>query len=269
MTKNIQFEAVPATSSGLEEGENGLPVAESVQFAEEDETATFGRTTACVPEMVEILAPANLHEGYKFDANHNGVPFSVIVPAGGCIEGQVLVVPFDPNANRNTVGVWKDNLFACTRYGLTHPSFLLACFCPLLLLGQIMTRLQMDWMGDETSTIEWKKTFRTTFLISIFYKIMLINFVEGALYTPVVCSYVIYRCYLLIKVRRYTRERDRIPVDHAIYGDVIKSIFCHCCIVSQLARQTANYEIENARYFTEDGLAPKLAHAIDSNVEIV
>jgi len=29
--------------------------------------------------MVEITAPANLHEGYKFDAFFNGVSFPVIV----------------------------------------------------------------------------------------------------------------------------------------------------------------------------------------------
>jgi|AntRauTorckE5430_2_1112549.scaffolds.fasta_scaffold126967_2 hypothetical protein len=29
--------------------------------------------------MVQILAPANLYEGYKFDATYNGVSFPVIV----------------------------------------------------------------------------------------------------------------------------------------------------------------------------------------------
>jgi hypothetical protein len=42
--------------------------------------------------MVEITAPANLHEGYKFDAFFNGVSFPVIVVSGALDDGTFLVV---------------------------------------------------------------------------------------------------------------------------------------------------------------------------------
>jgi Cys-rich protein (TIGR01571 family) len=182
----------------------------------------------------------------------------------------MLVVPFNPNANTDSVGLWKDNLFACTRYGLAHPSFLSAYFCPLILLGQIMTRLKMDWRGNETSTVEWNKTFRTMLLIAIFCKIIIIIDISGSdLASAVIFCYVIYVWYLLVKVRKHIRDRDRIPADHGVFGDACKSYFCTCCSVSQLARQTANYDVANASFFTQDGLVLNHAHTIDGDVEIV
>jgi Cys-rich protein (TIGR01571 family) len=183
----------------------------------------------------------------------------------------MLVVPFNPNANTDSVGLWKDNLFACTRYGLAHPSFLSAYFCPLILLGQIMTRLKMDWRGNETSTVEWNKTFRTMLLIAIFCKIIIIiDYISvSVLASAVVCFYWIYLWYLLLEVRKHIRDRDRIPADHGLIGDAIKSFFCTCCTISQLARQTANYDVANASFCTQDGVVLNQAHTIDGDVEIV
>lgn len=70
------------------------------------------------------------------------------------MKGQRLIVPFNLEAS-NSVGMRKDDLFACTRYGLCHPSLICACFCPFILLGQIMTRLKLDWKGNRVERDEY------------------------------------------------------------------------------------------------------------------
>jgi len=220
--------------------------------------------------MVEIIAPANLHEGYKFDAVCNGISFPVIVPAGGCMKGQVLVVPFNLEAKKSTGRAWKDSLFACTRYGLIHPSLVCACCCPLILLGQIMTRLKMDWRGNETSPVEWNKTFRTMLLVGLFSKIMIWASKGSILYAVLEWSYVSYLVFLLVKVRKYVRDRDQIPSEgYSALEDIGVSNCCIPCATSQLARQTANYDQEIAYFLTQDGLSPNRAYAVTTDNEDV
>jgi len=284
---NNYFNAIP-TSDTLDSNSD-IPIAETVNAhvastndssplsgsgGNDDAVPTTSSTNDTI--MVEITAPANLHEGYKFDAFFNGVSFPVIVPAGGCRKGQILIVPFNPEASNGTPNAWKDGILACTRYGLCHPSFLCAWCFPLILLGQVMTRLKMDWAGHVSrSPDEWKKTFRTLMLIGIFkflvfddQFLLFDNRHEyygdhphefHPLHAALLILYVLYLIYLLTRVRKYIRDRDGIPNDHHFcgkYEDCCMAYFLPCCTVSQLARQTANYDIEIGHFMTQDGLAP-------------
>lgn len=49
---------------------------------------------------------------------------------------------------RIPVGGWKDSLFDFCRYGPAHPSLVCAVFCPLVSLGQVYTRLGLNWHGQ-------------------------------------------------------------------------------------------------------------------------
>merc|ERR1719330_2065941 len=104
--------------------------------------------------MVQVVAPADLPEGYKFNAMYEEQIFPVEVPSGGLTKGEKLVVPFDPSlvVDGGVTGRWKDDLFDCFKYGPCHASVLNACCFPLILLGQIMTRLKLDWLGDPAPT---------------------------------------------------------------------------------------------------------------------
>jgi Cys-rich protein (TIGR01571 family) len=169
-----------------------------------------------------------------------------------------LIVPFNPNASNGTPNAWKDGLLACTRYGIFHPSFLCAWCCPLILLGQVMTRLKMDWSGHVSrKPDEWKKTFRTLLLIGIF-KYLIFEDPDHPLHAAFMILYMLYLTFLLIRVRKYIRNRDGISEDYGCgkYEDCCIAYFLPCCTVSQLARQTANYDIEIGYYMTQDGLAP-------------
>jgi Cys-rich protein (TIGR01571 family) len=183
------------------------------------------------------------------------------------MKGQVLIVPFNLEAKMSTDRAWKDSLFACTRYGLIHPSLLCACCCPLILLGQIMTRLKMDWKGNEASPVEWNKTFRTMLLVGLFCKFFLVS-MSDILDAILEWSYFFYLVYLLIKVRKYVRDRDQIPSEgYTTWEDIGVSIWCIPCAASQLARQTANYDQEIAYFLTQDGLSPNRARAVTTDNE--
>jgi len=91
---------------------------------------------------------------------------------------------------------------------------------------------------------------------------------SNILYAILEWSYLFYLTYLLIKVRKYVRDRDQIPSEGCTtWEDINVSICCIPCATSQLARQTANYDQEIAYYLTQDGLSPNRAHAITTDNE--
>jgi len=233
-----------------------------------NEVTSYGAVLTAEPieamsmPMVEVTAPANMQEGSKFLAVYEGLQFPVIVPAGGCTVNQVLTVPFNPKANELPTRAWKDDIFDCTKFGVIHPSFIIACCCPLILMGQVMTRLKMDWLAEEVPDGTWKETFRTMLYITIGYFILNLllspadpDYPRSLLYNIVMLVFTIYMVYIVAVVRQKIRERDHIPEEICIgCEDVVCAFYCSCCTVSQLARQTADYELEDAQFLTPDGL---------------
>merc|ERR1719203_521753 len=128
---------------------------------------------------LEVVAPATLPEGYEFEAETNGHIFTVRVPVGGVEEGQKFSVPFPAGANGYSgsaiprasvpVGAWKDGLCACFRHGLIHPVLWNAWCCKLILLGQVMHRLGLTWLGDEGTLAQTKATFRICLSITLVF----------------------------------------------------------------------------------------------------
>jgi Cys-rich protein (TIGR01571 family) len=183
-------------------------------------------------------------------------------PAGGCIIGQIITVPFNPRANESPTLGWKDDIFDCTKFGFIHPSFLTACCCPLILMGQIMTRLKLDWLAKEAPDGTWKDTFRRMIYITIGYFILHMvlaptdpSIPSSLLYNFVMLVYTVYLVYLVAMVRKKVRERDQIAEETCIgCEDVVCAFWCGCCTISQLARQTADYELDNAQFLAPDGL---------------
>jgi hypothetical protein len=137
------------------------------------------------PTNVQVIAPATLSGGYAFDATYDGITFKVVVPEGGVTRGQRFIVPFVPSApayssddgyeyddedGRRRIrrgrrrrsrggtgrddgqeaiprGIWRDGLCDCFRHGPFHPHFILSLFFRPLLLGQLLTRMRMTYVG--------------------------------------------------------------------------------------------------------------------------
>lgn len=217
--------------------------------------------------MVDIMAPESMPEGYKFSASYDGIVFHAIVPAGGVKKGQVFKVPFNAEVPL-TIGRWKDDLFACTRFGIFHPSFVYAWCCPLMLLGQVMTRLKLNWLGDEALVDEWKSTFKNMTYATIAFAVLSTVFTPASpcedTNIPGSIVNMIYSVYLIItmtKVRKIVRQRNNIQ-EEIKYEDCLASTFCGCCTVSQIARQTANYDCVEASFISPDGLYPPVASPV-------
>lgn len=90
--------------------------------------------------MIEVVAPATLSEGYKFDAQLGDNTFQVTVPPGGVEAGQKFMVPMPSSSLTETmmipkvkvpVGQWRDGIFSCFNYGPFHNHCLMAAFFPM------------------------------------------------------------------------------------------------------------------------------------------
>jgi Cys-rich protein (TIGR01571 family) len=237
-----------------------------MKTAQPSYSAIVAETVTDAPIMVEVTAPANLKAGFTFDAVYEGETFVVTVPTGGVTAGQKLQVPFVPGSVPETAtGAWKDDLCACDRYGICSPSFINAACCPLILVGQVMTRLKLDWFANPAPLGEWSKSFMIMAYLTIGYAIFSVLFSPTSpdeeaspFYSLISFSYGVLGLILITKVRKAVREKYSIPEENCIgCEDFCCAFWCGCCTVSQLARQTADYDFEEQRFFTKDGIAPK------------
>jgi len=246
--------------------------------------------------MIEVVAPSTLPEGYKFDAqvdNNNTV--SIEVPKGGVEEGQRFMVPVPGTGQAaNTqprssipVGEWKDGCCDCFVHGICHPQICLTIWCPLFALGQVMTRMSLNWYGMPATVAEASSTFKKvvfvvigrTFLYMIiemfafislklyedyeYYEyghyamggvqltIAFIRFFDWAVWV----AFVMYAVAAVMNTRRFIRQKYAIPEkDCKGCEDCCCSFWCFGCAISQMARHTADYDTYAAACCTDNGL---------------
>lgn len=142
--------------------------------------------------MVEIVAPATLMGGYELGVEIGGRQMTVIVPPGGVAKGQKFNVPMPAASDKSEVtekgsvpvGAWRDGLCDCCHYGLFHSSLWLSFCFPLCAIGQVITRLQLDWLGLPTENRSSRATaFTTLFTLAAIYFIVefTLGFVIGGI----------------------------------------------------------------------------------------
>lgn len=85
--------------------------------------------------MIDVVAPANLPEGYTFEAEIDECRFIATVPSGGVRKGETFSCYMRDMERAGESDIptrkWRDTLFHCLKHGPTHPMLLNACFCPL------------------------------------------------------------------------------------------------------------------------------------------
>ena len=133
--------------------------------------------------MIEVVAPATLREGYQLDADVGGRLLRVTIPLGGVERGQKFWVPLSPQDSAVSsgtapavqkmnvpVGGWKDGLCSCCRHGPCHAHLCTSLWCHALAAGQVISRLQLNWLGKTTNSQAQKASaFTTLFTISMIY----------------------------------------------------------------------------------------------------
>ena len=124
---------------------------------------------------------------------HPGPTFLFLIclqPDGGVKEGQTFTVPvvmpsaplgeatplMAKNGSNNyydtTVprGQWKDGLCDVCIVGPCHPALWNALCCPQILMAQVLTRMNLSWLGDTTPNAS--QTFRNVILVLLCYWIL-------------------------------------------------------------------------------------------------
>uniref|UniRef100_A0A7S2GUZ6 PLAC8 family protein n=1 Tax=Helicotheca tamesis TaxID=374047 RepID=A0A7S2GUZ6_9STRA len=157
--------------------------------------------------MMEVVAPANLPEGYTFpveigdaEKGATSTTFTVTVPIGGIEEGQTFSVPLPGNSSTTTpgtdgvsrvsipVGHWKDGLCNCCAYGCFHPLLWNSFFCIPIATAQVASRLNLNWYGRPGHVTETTGTFQKILFMVISYWILdriLILIMVGSIFADI------------------------------------------------------------------------------------
>lgn len=212
----------------------------------------------------------------------------VIMPSAPTLAAAGEATPFFKASNTDYStsprGYWKDGLWDCFTFGPCHPSLWNAVCCPQLLMAQVLTRMNMTWLGEPTSNSS--KTFRRVLYFMITYWVVgsllapplpdvefegddmnpeiithlaQVPALQNMLYHLVNMAFGLYSLIVMVKLRRAVRERYSIPTQTCcddVLEDCCCFIFCGCCTVAQLARHTADYQERRALYCSSTGLPP-------------
>jgi len=235
-------------------------------------------------KLVQVVAPLSLAEGYAFEVQSKDKVFIVEVPEGGVDEGDSFYVPL-PDASYGQrlpsgapIGEWKDGLFDFCRLGWVHPVVISSICCTQILMAQVMTRMQLNWLGIKTSIHETGNTFRTVLIVIGSYYILYFTYAimfpgwdyydentgenyhvenaAGRLVRSIIkILFAAWSVYALGNVRFAMKEKYNIPTKHfGRWEDYIYACFCSCCITSQMARHSADYEQYDPVCCSGDGL---------------
>jgi Cys-rich protein (TIGR01571 family) len=196
--------------------------------------------------------------------------------------------------NRRTATTWKDGLCSCCKFGPCHPSFLNACCCPQILMAQVLTRMRLSMLGNPAPEHVYKSTFKNVVILVIAYYSFRFMFGcpsaqvldsgdhDGRHHNDVDCptwqrslgslvstAFGLYTLIVMIKLRAAVRDRFGITTTQTYcpnesMEDCCCVFWCGCCTVSQLARQTADYDVYLGVCCSPTGLPMSAAAAANS-----
>jgi hypothetical protein len=137
-------------------------------------------------------------------------------------------------------------------------------------MGQILQRLRFNWLGEPASDAATKSTFKVVLTLVLCYAFFttFLEIAEGSadyqdipFWIPTLrfigaVLFTIYSIYSLMKLRESVRAKYSIPTEKCgACEDVCCSVWCSCCIVSQIARHTGEYETYKGSLCSETGMA--------------
>ena len=183
---------------------------------------------------------------------------------------------------RIPVGGWKDGIMNFCAFGPFHSSLCLSLCCPLISLGQIFTRLGLNWNVQPSDNPRSHLAFKVMVSISVFYFTVL-NLLSDPFNGSQIASHNIYLLHLFFvailagKTRAYIRNAYDIPatvsksaadicsIDESTIPPVVdcmEDYVCSCvcapCVISQMNRHTAMYDTYDSSYCSSNGM-PKYA----------
>ena len=164
-------------------------------------------------------------------------------------------------------------VYVCLFLFLLTPIFtLLHSFLPLppVAMAQVLQRLRFNWLGEPAPEAATKHTFRVVITLCLCYLIftlclevleytfnydtvptwiLITRFTGGVAFT-------IYSIYSLMRLRENVRAKYSIPTERCGSAeDMCCSMWCSCCVVSQIARHTGEYETYKGSLCSDTGMA--------------
>eukprot|EP00540_Astrosyne_radiata_P011647 CAMPEP_0116834858 /NCGR_PEP_ID=MMETSP0418-20121206/7220_1 /TAXON_ID=1158023 /ORGANISM="Astrosyne radiata, Strain 13vi08-1A" /LENGTH=209 /DNA_ID=CAMNT_0004464455 /DNA_START=30 /DNA_END=659 /DNA_ORIENTATION=+ len=148
-------------------------------------------------------------------------------------------------------GKWRNGLCSCCEV-LCKCTFWMALCCHTPSVAQLMTRMNLDYSGNEAKPAAVRRTLLAVFFLSA--ALSIISYGLAAL---------VYLVYILSRVRFHMRKRYGIGGTTACnaIGDFCMSFWCGCCAIIQMNRHTHHENVYPYDALAPDGLdieAPKI-----------
>ena len=194
---------------------------------------------------------------------------------GGVKEGQVFTTELPKNYDGTMIdaptGRWKDNFWDCCHAGFFHPSLWCSICCSQLAMAQVMTRMQLTWLGQPGPITRTRQAFLVVLILMMSYLTYGTALELAALpyepqNEPMIFTYLrmggnilfsLYCVYALCRTRETVRTRYQIPEQHCIgCEDLCCSIWCGCCTTAQMLRHTGEYETYSGIWCSTSGHPP-------------
>jgi hypothetical protein len=143
-------------------------------------------------------------------------------------------------------------------------------------MGQVITRLQLNWLGAPGTVAETAAAFRILVSLTLGYfglyylgNAFIGDYSNGqqqpttavtvvmVLQVILHYTYFFFIVYLIWRVRKYVRGKYAIPENENCpsgFEDVACAVCCHCCVTAQLMRHTADYDTYASTCCTDTGL---------------
>ena len=231
------------------------------------------------PLTIDVIAPSNLPEGYQFQVDvGDGKQYTVQVPPGGVTAGQrfsamvvqqqtptMLALPPGGGGGTSDIprGQWRDNWTNC--FSQTNAQCFLSCFCSPCAVGQIMTRMNLDWKADPFQAGQEKpalSTFKIVFIITTVYHVVGRIFSIaglGYLESVVLVLMAVYVTFITCRTRKLIRTTYSIPT--TMCGEEMEdcccSFWCNPCTACHMARHLVDFNQYSAQCCTDTGLGPE------------
>jgi Cys-rich protein (TIGR01571 family) len=151
-------------------------------------------------------------------------------------------------------GTWRSTLSSCFE-GCTERNlapFWMGFCCSSILSSQVMTRMELDFVGDPGYPEEVKNTFKYVVILTL----------VGLAFPIFWLCFIVFTIFLGTRLRRYMRQKYHIPTGQCgVMEDCIFSTFCCCCSGIQMARHTHDEHKYSGEFLKANGLplgAPEL-----------
>ena len=140
----------------------------------------------------------------------------------------------------------------------------------IVAMAQLLQRLRFNWLGEAAPEAATKHTFKVVITLCLCYLIFTLclevaeyTFNYDTVPTWIVITrfaggmaFTIYSIYSLMRLRENVRAKYSIPTDRCGGAeDMCCSMWCSCCVVSQIARHTGEYETYKGSLCSETGMA--------------